>query len=102
MPFMVCCSFLRGFLPSSPRRGARAKRGRGGAESCSTTPALRATPPRRGGEKCSLLERKDLLPVGLHVHDRPALRIRLVERLVETPDRRLAVVGVFALGVGVM
>src|SRR5262245_11280637 len=49
-----------------------------------------------------LLERVDLLPVGFHVDDRPAPRLRLVERLVESADVRLAVVGPFAGRVGVM
>src|SRR5262245_63749720 len=49
-----------------------------------------------------LVERKDPLPVLLHVDDGPALRLRLLERLVELADRRRMVVGPFALGVGVV
>src|SRR5262245_4322210 len=49
-----------------------------------------------------LLERVDLLPVGLHVDDRPAPRLGLVERLVQPADVRLAVVRPFASRVGVM
>ncbi len=41
-------------------------------------------------------EREDLLPVVFHVDDGPALCLRLVERLVELADRRIAVVGPFA------
>src|SRR5262245_30094270 len=47
------------------------------------------------------LERIDLLPVALHVHDGPALRGRLVQGLVESPDGGLAIVRPLALGVGV-
>ena len=46
--------------------------------------------------------REHRLPVVLHVDDRPALRLGLVERLVELADVRVAVVGEFALGVGVV
>src|SRR5262245_18852677 len=49
-----------------------------------------------------LLERVDLLPVGLHVDDRPAPGLRLVERLVETADAGLTIVRPFASRVGVM
>src|SRR5262245_13095395 len=49
-----------------------------------------------------LVEGKDAGPVLLHVHDRPALRERLVERLVELADVRLPVVGPLAVRVGVV
>src|SRR5262245_48735008 len=49
-----------------------------------------------------LLERVDLLPVGFHIDDRPAPRLRLDERLVEPADVRLAIVGPLAGRVGVM
>src|SRR5688572_11515328 len=58
--------------------------------------------PVHASKSCSGLEREDLLPVPLHVHDGPALRLRLIQRLVEFSDLRLPVVGVFALGIGVM
>src|SRR5258705_3869196 len=48
------------------------------------------------------LERENHIPVQFHVHDGPAPGLRLVERLVEFPDARLAVVGPFAHGVRVM
>ena len=38
----------------------------------------------------------------LHVDNRPAVDRRGVERLVEVPEMRIAVVGIFALGIGVM
>src|SRR5258708_30098071 len=50
----------------------------------------------------SFFYRKNRLPILLHVDDRPALRGRLVQRLVELADLRLPVVGVFALGIGVV
>src|SRR6266436_2926186 len=46
--------------------------------------------------------REDHLPIALHVDDRPALGVRLIERLVELSYMRGAVIGVLALGVGVM
>src|SRR5262245_66297424 len=49
----------------------------------------------------SLFEREDLLPVSLHVDDRPAPALRLVERLVQPADVRLAVVRPLARVVGV-
>jgi hypothetical protein len=42
----------------------------------------------------------DDLPVALHVDDRPLPGQCLVERLVEAPEVRLPVIGVFSLGVG--
>ena len=50
----------------------------------------------------SLFPRKDALPVFFHVHDRPAIGLRFIEALVELTDRRLTVVGPFALGVRVV
>src|SRR4030095_11504913 len=47
------------------------------------------------------LEGVDLLPVALHVYDGPALRVRLVERLVEPADRGLAIVRPLPRCVGV-
>src|SRR5262249_9065495 len=49
----------------------------------------------------SLFEREDLLPVGLHVDDRPAPALGLVERLVQAADVRPAVVRPLAHVVGV-
>jgi len=48
------------------------------------------------------LGRKDFLPVGLHVDHRPLAVPGLVERLVEPPDLRSAVVCPFTLRVGVV
>src|ERR1700688_201055 len=45
---------------------------------------------------------KDQLPVLLHVDDGPAALHGLVQGVVELADVRLPVVGVFALGIGVM
>ena len=45
---------------------------------------------------------ENALPVLLHVHDRPALSLGLVECLVEPSDVRGTVVGPLALGVGVV
>src|SRR4029450_4232991 len=45
---------------------------------------------------------KDRLPVRLHVDDGPAAFFRLVHRLVEPADARIAVIGVFALGIDVV
>src|SRR5262245_58976107 len=47
----------------------------------------------------SLFKRENPLPVRFHADDNPLLCPRLVERLVEPADRRLAVVGELALGV---
>src|SRR5688572_18868596 len=46
--------------------------------------------------------REDSLPVVLHIHDRPAPGRGFVQGFVQLADVRLAVVGPFALGVGVM
>src|SRR5450755_35007 len=65
----------------------------------------RCKPAAPRGTRCAallLLERKDHAPVLLHVDDGPALGLRLVERLVELADTRLAVIRIFAYGVGVM
>jgi CRP/FNR family cyclic AMP-dependent transcriptional regulator len=43
-----------------------------------------------------------LCPVVLHVVDGPAFVRCIVQRLVEASERRIAVIGVFVLGVGVM
>jgi hypothetical protein len=40
-----------------------------------------------------LLEGKDASPVVLHIDDRPALRVSLIERLVEFPHGRVAIIG---------
>src|SRR5262245_15457664 len=45
---------------------------------------------------------KDRLPVRLHVDHSPAALLRFVQRLVEPADARIAVIGVFALGIGVV
>src|SRR5262249_9450731 len=47
------------------------------------------------------LEREHPLPIAFHVDDRPALRIGLIERFVEPPDRRFPIVGPPACGIGV-
>ena len=46
--------------------------------------------------------RKNGHPVVLHAYDRLTFCERLVERLIELSDRRVAVIGPLALGVGVM
>src|SRR5262247_3621495 len=46
--------------------------------------------------------REDLLPVRLHVDHRPVALPGFVERLVEPADVRVPVIGIFALGIGVM
>ena len=99
---------LRCELPpihSKPSRCPAASR------SCRTV----ASQGRRGGRTLSLTSlfrdafpligfsgRKNRFPIVLHAHDRPAFRFRFVPCLVELADVRLAVVGPFALGVGVM
>jgi hypothetical protein len=45
---------------------------------------------------------KNGFPIIFHAHHRPAPRQRPVERLVELAERRVAVVGSLALGIGVM
>src|SRR5262245_6164667 len=55
---------------------------------------------RRLLTRCRCLE--DPRPLRLHVDDGPALLFRLVPRLVEPADRRLAIVRPLALGVRVM
>src|SRR5262245_61817342 len=53
--------------------------------------------------RCSAaLEWKDDLPVAFHVHDGPVLGPRFVETFVELADAGLAVVGPFALCVGMV
>src|SRR5450631_3803050 len=47
-------------------------------------------------------ERKYFFPIVLHVHDNPARRRSCVKRLIEFSDGRLAIVGPFPFGVGVM
>lgn len=49
-----------------------------------------------------LLEGEDLLPVVFHADDGPAFGGGFIESLVELADGRFTVVGVFALGVGVV
>src|SRR5438477_12807741 len=49
-----------------------------------------------------LLERIDDLPLLFHVDDGPAAFGRLIEALDESTDERVAVIGPFALGIGVM
>ena len=46
--------------------------------------------------------RKNPLPVLLHIHDGPAVPPGLVEGFVETANGRLTIVGIFAVGIGVM
>jgi hypothetical protein len=48
------------------------------------------------------LSRKNLIPILLHVHYDPAHGIRPVEGLVEGSDVALAVVGILAIGIGVV
>ena len=55
-----------------------------------------------GGQDSYFSGGKISLPVVLHVDDGPALLRGLVERLVELADVRSAIVGIFALGVGVV
>ena len=45
---------------------------------------------------------EELSPVGLHIDDKPSLRIRLIKRLVEMAETRVPVIGEFTLGVGVV
>ena len=52
--------------------------------------------------KSLMLERVDAFPVIFHIDDRPAFNLGFVESLVETSDLRFAVIGPFALGVGVV
>src|SRR5258705_2188379 len=69
-------------------------------------PGVRSsTGTARGGwftARLLLLEGEDDRPVTLHVCQRPAPRFRLVKPLVEAADAGLAIVGPFALGVGVV
>src|SRR6185295_19367483 len=48
------------------------------------------------------VEGKDALPVLLHVDDRPLVDGRGVERDVEFPEMRLAVVGIFTFRIGMV
>src|SRR6266849_10506983 len=50
----------------------------------------------------ALLERKDDIPVLLHVYHRPSVHGRSVQRDVETTKMRLPVIGIFASSVGVV
>jgi hypothetical protein len=45
---------------------------------------------------------KDLFPIGLHVDNRPAIYRCSVQCLVQLADVRMAVIGIFALCVGMM
>ena len=56
----------------------------------------------KGAPAPSRVEGKHLLPVALHVDDGPAAPDRFIPGLVEASDRRVAVIGPFAHGVGVM
>src|SRR4051812_13485184 len=49
-----------------------------------------------------LLERKDALPVSLHIHHGPVIHGSGVQRLVESAEVRFAIICVFTFGVGVM
>src|SRR3954463_15291987 len=51
---------------------------------------------------CSRLERKNAFPVPLHVDDCPALGASVIERLIELPDVRMAIVSPFAFSIGMM
>src|SRR5688572_19015693 len=53
-------------------------------------------------ETCGSLARKHRLPIVLHVDDGPPPLRGFVQRPVELPDVRVAVVGPLALGVGVL
>lgn len=53
-------------------------------------------------ERARYPSRKDRLPVFLHVNNCPASNGCFVQRLVELSDLRLSVVGIFALGVGMV
>ena len=59
-------------------------------------------PPKWGdyGGCDSLLCWKHLLPLRFHIHDNPAMGIRLVEGPVQCADVALAVIGIFAIGMG--
>src|SRR5688572_29272007 len=48
------------------------------------------------------LRREDDVPIALHVHDRPTSCGGFVEALIQFTDVRLAVVGPFPFGVGVV
>src|SRR4051812_10285692 len=66
-------------------------------------PPARPWPPAGRGTSASFpLERIDDFPVGLHVDHTPLAFDRLVPRLVEPANAALAVIGVLALGIGVM
>src|SRR5215203_5273059 len=54
------------------------------------------------GSRLFSYERKYAIPIVLHAYDGPAFRLGLVERFVEVADRRLAIIGKLAFGVGVM
>src|SRR3954451_5363637 len=49
-----------------------------------------------------LLERKDALPVSLHIHHGPVIHGSGVQRLVESAEVRFAIICVFTFGVSVM
>src|SRR5215212_8957446 len=51
--------------------------------------------------ECLRIEREDGLPVPLHVDHGPTVQRRGIECLVEVADLRLAIVGIFPLGIGV-
>ena len=50
----------------------------------------------------SLVKGKYFLPVLLHVDNDPAIVSRLIESLVQRADMALAVVGIFAVRIGVV
>src|SRR4051812_40844853 len=62
-----------------------------------------ATPVCR--ERCwsrPLLECEDAVPVPFHINHDPSHCGCCIQRLVEPPEIRFAVIGVFALGIGVV
>ena len=58
--------------------------------------------PARTSPFALLFRRENRSPVPFHVDDGPTLFPRFVQCLVELADLRLPVVGVFALGIGMM
>src|ERR1700710_2911716 len=58
--------------------------------------------PNRTNPRSLAPEGKYFVPVVLHVDDGPSLNLGDIERLIELPDRGLAVVGPFAFCVGVV
>jgi hypothetical protein len=51
---------------------------------------------------CLRIERKYPSPIALYIDDRPALRMRFVDRLIELADAGFPIVCVFTISVGVV